>query len=629
MKKKHFKSESKRLMDLMINSIYTHKEIFLREIISNSSDALDKLYFKSLTDTSVGLSADEFVIDIDLDKDNRTITVSDNGIGMTEEELDSNLGTIAKSGSFAFKDESEKTDDIDIIGQFGVGFYSAFMVSDKVTVITKAYGSDKAYKWESEGVDGYRIGECEKDSFGTSVIMHLKPDTEDDDYCKYLDEYTIQSLVKKYSDYIRHPIRMEMTRTVLKEGAEDEYEDVTELTVLNSRIPIWKKSKSEVTDEEYNEFYKEKFYDFEDPIKVIRSSVEGSATYTSLLFIPTHAPYNYYSKDYEKGLSLYSKGVLIMDKCPDLLPDYFSFVKGLVDSEDLSLNISREMLQHDSQLRLISKTVEKKIRTELEKMLRDERENYEKFFESFGVQLKFGVYNDFGMHKDDLKDLLLFKSSYEKKPVTLKEYVERLKEDDKFIYYATGETAEKIEMLPQYDSAVSKGLEVLMLTEYVDEFVIKTLMEYEGKTFVNVCDENFDLSTDEEKKAIEKENEDNSELLGKIKDSLGGKVNDVRFTNKLSGHPVCLTSEGEISLDMEKTINSLPGAQGNKVKATVALDINVEHPVAQKLKDIYADAPDELEKYAKLLYGEACLIAGRSIDDPVEHSKLVCEFMSK
>lgn len=628
MKKKHFKSESKRLMDLMINSIYTHKEIFLREIISNSSDALDKLYFKSLTDTSVGLGADDFVIDIAIDKENRTITVSDNGIGMTEDELDQNLGTIAKSGSFAFKDENEKAEDIDIIGQFGVGFYSAFMVSDKVTVDSKAYGSDKAYRWESEGVDGYRIGECEKASFGTTVTMHLKPDTDDDDYSKYLDEYTIQSLVKKYSDYIRHPIRMEMTKTVLKEGTEDEYEEVAELTTLNSRVPIWKKSKSEVTDEEYNNFYKEKFYDFEDPLKVIHSSVEGNATYKSLLFIPAHAPFNYYTKDYEKGLQLYSKGVLIMDKCADLLPDYYSFVKGLVDSEDLSLNISREMLQHDSQLKLIAKTIEKKIKSELEKMLKNEREKYEQFFKAFGVQIKFGVYNFYGLHKDELKDLLIFTSSYEKKQTTLAEYVERLKEDDKNIYYATGETLEKIEMLPQYEAATGKGLEVLMLTEYVDEFVIKTLMEYGGKTFVNICDEEFDLSSDEEKEAIEKANKDNSEVLEKMKEALGGSVSSVRFTNKLSGHPVCLTSEGAISLDMEKTLNAMPGAGDNKIKATVVLDINIDHPVAAKLKKVYADSPDDLAKYAKLLYSEACLIAGRSIDDPVEHSKLVCDFMS-
>ncbi len=629
MKKKHFKSESKRLMDLMINSIYTHKEIFLREIISNSSDALDKLYFKSLTDTGVGLGADDFVIDIDIDKEGRTITVTDNGIGMTEDELDSNLGTIAKSGSFAFKDENSEAEDIDIIGQFGVGFYSAFMVSDKVTVESKAFGSDKAYKWESEGVDGYRIGESDKQSFGTSVKMHLKPDTDDDDYSKYLDEYTIQSLVKKYSDYIRHPIRMEMKKSVLKEGTEDEYEDVTELTVLNSRIPIWKKTKSEVTDEEYNTFYKEKFYDFEDPLKVIHSSVEGNATYKSLLFIPAHAPYNYYTKDYEKGLQLYSKGVLIMEKCADLLPDYFSFVRGLVDSEDLSLNISREMLQHDSQLKLIAKTVEKKIKNELEKMLKTEREKYEEFFKAFGIQLKFGVYNDFGMHKDDLKDLLIFVSSYEKKFTTLAEYTERLKEDDKNIYYATGETIEKIEMLPQYDAAVNKGLEVLMLTEYVDEFVIKTLMNYSGKTFVNICDEGFDVSSDEEKEEIEKANTDSADILTKMKESLGDKVSSVRFTNKLSGHPVCLTTEGAISLDMEKTLNAMPGAGDNKIKATVVLDININHPVADKIKSVYADCPDDLEKYAKLLYGEACLIAGRSIDDPVEHSKLVCEFMSR
>ena len=628
MKKKHFKSESKRLMDLMINSIYTHKEIFLREIISNSSDALDKLYFKSLTDTNVGLGADEFVITIDLDKDNRTITVTDNGIGMTEDELDSNLGTIAKSGSLAFKDENSEAEDIDIIGQFGVGFYSAFMVSDKVTVDTKAYGSDKAFRWESDGADGYRIGECDKVSFGTSVKMHLKPDTDDEDYSKYLDEYTIRSLVKKYSDYIRHPIKMEVTHSKLKEGTEDEYEEVTELETLNSRIPLWKKSKSEVSDEEYNNFYKEKFYDYEDPLKVIHTSVEGNATYKSLLFIPAHAPFNYYSKEYEKGLQLYSRGVLIMDKCADLLPDHFSFVKGLVDSEDLSLNISREMLQHDRQLKLIAKTVEKKIKSELEKMLNTDRENYEKFFAEFGIQLKFGVYNLYGMNKDELKDLLIFKSSYEKKYVTLKEYVERLKEDDKKIYYACGETAEKIEMLPQYDTAIGKGIEVLMLTDYVDEFVVKTLGEYDGRTFINICDEEFDLGTEEEKKEIEKINEESSDLLKAMKDALGDKVNEVRFTNKLSSHPVCLATEGAISLDMEKTLNAMPGAGPNKVKAKINLEINSAHPVAEKLKTVYSSNPGDIAKYAVLLYGEACLIAGKAVDDPVEHSKLVCEFMS-
>ena len=628
MKKKKFKSESKRLMDLMVNSIYTHKEIFLREIISNASDALDKLYFRSLTDTNVGLNSDAFKITIKLDEDARTITVTDNGCGMTESELDNNLGTIAKSGSFDFKNENEKAEDVDIIGQFGVGFYSAFMVSDYVTVESKAYGADSAYKWESDGIEGYKIGESDKSDFGTSVTMHLREDTEEFKYSDYLDQYKISALVKKYSDYIRHPIVMDFTVSKPVEGKENEFEDVVETRTLNSRIPIWKKNKSEVKDEEYNSFYKEKFYDFEDPLCTIHSSVEGNATYKSLLYIPAHAPFNYYTKDYEKGLQLYSKGVLITDRCADLLPDYFSFVKGLVDSEDLSLNISREMLQHDSQLKLIAKTVEKKIKSELEKMLKNDREKYETFFKNFGTQLKFGCYANYGLDKDKLQDLLLFTSSLEDKAVTLAEYVERLKEDDKNIYYATGETVEKIKMLPQYDAATGKGIEVLMLTEYVDEFVVKTIGEYSGKSFVNICDEEFEIGTDEEKEAMEKENADFADLLTKMKDSLGDSVNSVRFTNKLSNHPVCLTSEGAISLDMEKTLNSMPGAGENKVKATVVLEINSEHPIAEKLKKVFAENPDDIEKYAKLLYGEACLIGGRSIDDPVEHSKLVCEFMS-
>ena len=628
MRTKQFKSESKRLMDLMINSIYTHKEIFLREIISNSSDALDKLYFRSLTDSSVNLGADDFKIRIELDKDARTIKVIDNGCGMTEDELDQNLGTIAKSGSLAFKKENEKTDNVDIIGQFGVGFYSAFMVSDKVTVITKAFGADKAYKWESEGVEGYRIGECEKDDFGTEVTMHLKEDTDDDKYSEYLEQYTITSLIKKYSDYIRHPIVMLCETSQLKEGSEDEYETVMEEKTLNSRIPLWKKSKSEIEEEDYNNFYKEKYYDFENPIKSIHWNVEGNATFSALVFIPSHAPFDYYTKDYEKGLSLYSKGVLITDKCADLLPDYFSFVKGLVDSEDLSLNISREMLQHDNQLKLIAKNIEKKVKSELEKMLNNDRENYEKFFKAFGIQLKFGCYNFYGMNKDQLKDLLLFTSSEDDKYTTLKEYCDRAKENQDKIYYATGETVDKIKMLPQYDAVKEKGFEILCLTEYVDEFVVKTLVNYGEKQFVNICDEELDLGDEEEKKALESENTDNAEMFSEMKKAIGDDVSAVRFTNKLSNHPVCLTTEGAISLDMEKTLNSMPGAEGNKVKATVVLEINHEHPVANKIKALYADDKETLGKYAKLLYSEACLIAGRSIADPVEHSKLVCELMS-
>ncbi|MCQ2440847.1 MAG: molecular chaperone HtpG [Clostridia bacterium] len=628
MRTKQFKSESKKLLDMMINSIYTHKEIFLREIISNASDALDKLYFLSLTDNSVGLKADDFEIRIELDKDNRIIKVIDNGCGMTEDELDKNLGTIAKSGSLDFKSENEKTENVDIIGQFGVGFYSAFMVSDEVTVETKAFGSEQAYRWNSTGASGYTIEPCDKESFGTAVTMHIKDDTDDEKYSEYLDQYKINSLVKKYSDYIRHPIRMEFTTKEPVEGKENEYKDVTEIRTLNSMIPLWKKGKTEIKDEEYNNFYKEKFYDYEDPAKVIHTSTEGQATYHALMFIPKHAPFDYYTKEYEKGLQLYSKGVLIMDKCADLLPDYFSFVKGLVDSEDLSLNISREMLQHDGQLKLIAKTIEKKIKSELEKMLKNEREAYEEFFKAFGIQLKFGVYNGYGMNKDVLKDLLLFTSSVDKKFVTLKEYTERMKEGQDTVYYACGETVEKIEMLPQCDAVKDKGFEILYLTENVDEFAIKMLMDYDGKKFVNVCDEDLNLDSEEEKKALESENEQSKDMFEEMKKALGESVNAVRFTGKLKNHPVCLTSEGGISLEMEKTLNSMPGAN-EKVKAQLVLEINAEHPVAEKLKTLYKDDKETLNKYAKLLYAEACLIGGRSVEDPVEHSRLICELMTK
>lgn len=630
MRTKQFKSESKRLMDMMINSIYTHKEIFLREIISNASDALDKLYFRSLTDSSVGLGSEDFVIRIELDEENRLIRVIDNGCGMTEDELDANLGTIAKSGSLAFKNENEKAENVDIIGQFGVGFYSAFMVSDKVTVETKAFGSDEAFIWESEGADGYKIGPCEKADFGTTVTMHIKEDTEDEKYGEFLDQYRISALVKKYSDYIRHPIKMEFTVTKPVEGGEEgEYEEEKEIRTLNSRIPLWKKNRSEIKEEEYNAFYKEKFYDFEDPAKVIHTSVEGQATYHALMFIPSRPPFDYYTKDYEKGLQLYSKGVLIMEKCADLLPDYFSFVKGLVDSEDLSLNISREMLQHDGQLKLIAKTIEKKIKSELEKMLANDRETYEKFYKNFGIQLKFGVYNGYGVHKDTLKDLLLFTSSNEKKFTTLKEYKERMPEDQKAIYYACGDTADKIEMLPQCDAVKAKGFEILYLTDYVDEFALKMLGEYDGSSFMNICDEQLDIDSDEEKKELETENADAEEMFKAMKDAIGDAVSSVRFTGKLNNHPVCLTTEGGISLEMEKTLNSMPGAEQNKVKAQIVLEINSKHPVAEKLKALYSEDKDTLSKYAKLLYGEACLIGGKPIDDPAEHSRLICELMVK
>lgn len=625
---KQFKSESKRLMDMMINSIYTHKEIFLREIISNASDAIDKLYFRSLTDQSVGINAGDFEITIKLDKQNRTILVSDNGCGMSEEELDKNLGTIAKSGSLAFKNENEKTENVDIIGQFGVGFYSAFMVSDKVVVESLAFGADKAYRWSSSGAEGYTIEPCDKDTVGTTVTMHIKEDNGDEKYSEYLDQYKISELIKKYSDYIRHPIKMAFETKKAVEGKEGEFEDVTEIRTLNSMIPLWKKKKSEVKDEDYNNFYKEKFFDFEDPAKIIHTSTEGQATFNALMFIPARTPFDYYTKDYEKGLQLYSRGVLIMDKCADLLPDYFSFVKGLVDSEDLSLNISREMLQHDGQLKLIAKTLEKKIKTELEKMLKNEREAYEKFFKSFGVQLKFGIYNGYGMNKDLLKDLLIFVSSSEKKYVTLKEYKERMKDTQNDIYYACGETVEKIEMLPQCDSVKEKGFEVLYLTENVDEFALKMMADYDGKKFVNICDEQFDLESEDEKKALEQKNIDNKEMFEEIKNAIGDSVNAVRFTSKLKNHPVCLTSEGGISLEMEKTLNSMPGNEQG-IKAQIVLEINAEHPIGEKLISLYKDDKETLKKYSKLLYDEACLIGGRSLNDPAEHSRLVSELMIK
>ena len=630
MSKKQFKSESKKLMDMMINSIYTHKEIFLRELISNASDALDKLYFRSLTDNAVGIAPEDFEIRLEIDKDARTLKVIDNGCGMTEEELDKNLGTIAKSGSFAFKQEN-----VDIIGQFGVGFYSAFMVSDKVTVESRAYGADKAFCWTSEGADGYTVEPCDKETVGTVVTLHIKENEGDDNYDEFLDQYRISALVKKYSDYIRHPIKMEFTtkEPVKSEDGDDkkehEYKDVTEIRTLNSMIPIWKKQKSEIKPEDYNSFYKEKFYDYEDPARVIHTKTEGQATYSALLFIPKHPPFDYYTKEYEKGLQLYSKGVLIMDKCADLLPDYFSFVKGLVDSEDLSLNISRETLQHDGQLKLIAKTLEKKIKSELEKMLKNEREAYEEFFKAFGIQLKFGIYNDYGMHKDQLKDLLIFRSSAEKKYVTLKEYVSRMKEGQNAVYYACGETDEKIDMLPQADAVKDKGYEILYLTENVDEFAVKMMGEYDGKKFVNICDDNLNLDSEDEKKALQEENDAAKDMFEAMKESIGDKVNAVRFTNKLKNHPVCLTSEGGISLEMEKVLNSMPGTEQNKVKAQLVLEINAAHPIAEKLKKLFESDKDTLSKYSKLLYGEACLIGGKTVPDPAEHSALVCELMTK
>ena len=620
--KKQFKAESKKLLDMMINSIYTHKEIFLRELISNASDAVDKLYFRSLTDDSVNLSKDDFKIIITPDKDAGTLTIEDNGCGMTAEELENNLGTIAKSGSLDFKKNMDEKSDVEIIGQFGVGFYSAFMVADKVTVLSKAFGEEKANLWVSEGADGYTIEEAEKETAGTVITLYFKEDTEEDNYSDYLDTYRLTAIVKKYSDYIRYPVMMDVTTTKPSEDKEGEYEQVTETRTLNSMIPLWRKNKSEITEEEYNSFYSDKFYDFEKPAKVIHSKVEGQATYDALLYIPKRAPYDYYTKNFEKGLALYSNGVLIMDKCPDLLPDYFSFVKGLVDSADLSLNISREVLQHDYQLRLIAKTVEKKIKQELTTMLRKDRETYEEFFKAFGAQLKYGLYENYGANKETLQDLLMFVSSYEDKFATLSEYVERMKEGQENIYYACGETKSKIDMLPQVEAVKDKGFEILYFTENVDEFAIQMLMKYEDKGFVNVCADKLDLDTDEEKEALKKENDDAKDMLTKMKAYLGDSVKEVRFTNALKNHVSCLTSEGMLSTEMEKVLNAMPGAQG--IKAETVLEINASHPVAARLKCI---DDEKLKKYTKLLYMQARLIGGLSIEDPAEFCTLVSELM--
>ena len=625
MAKKQFKAESKKLMDMMINSIYTHKDIFLRELISNASDALDKRYYHALSLGESGTARDGYTIKIDIDKEKRTLTITDNGCGMTAEELENNLGTIAKSGSLDFKSGVEKGSEVEIIGQFGVGFYSAFMVSDKVSVLSKAQGSDVANLWESSGVDGYTVTEAVKDEAGTIITLYIKENTEQENYDKYLEQFTVQEIVSKYSDYIRYPIMLDMERTELKEGTENEYETVTEATQLNSMVPLWRKNKNEITAEEYADFYKSKFYDYEEPLKTVHSKTEGQVSYDALLFIPKHPPFDYYTKDYKKGLSLYTNGVVIMEKCEELLPDYLSFVMGLVDSADLTLNISRETLQHDHLLKVIAKNLEKKIKSELEKMLKSDRENYEKFFSAFGVQLKYGLYADYGVNKDTLKDLILFNSSFEKKPVTLKEYVSRMNEEQKTIYYACGETIDKIELLPQTDAVKSKGFEVLYLTDDVDEFALKMLFEYEGKSFTNICAGNLDLDSETEKEELKRENEDNSEMLTFLKDSLAGAVSAVRFTNKLKNHPVCLTSEGMMSLEMEKVLSNMPGAEG--ARATVVLEINKEHKIADTLKALYTEDKEKASKYAKILYAQSCLIAGKSIDNPTEYCDLVCELM--
>ncbi len=636
METKQFKAESKRLLEMMINSIYTHKEIFLRELISNASDAIDKLYFKSLTDDKVGLNKSDFAIWLEPDKDKKTLTISDNGIGMTAEDLENNLGTIAQSGSLAFKSENELGDDVNIIGQFGVGFYSAFMVAKKVTVISKAYGSDKAYKWVSNGVDGYTIEETdETDKTGTKIILEIKDDNDDENYSQYLETFALENLVKKYSDYISFPIKMMVENTVPKAGTEDsenpEYEKVMEERTLNSMVPIWRKNKNELKDEDYDTFYREKFYDYTKPLLHIHSKSESVPAYSTLLYIPAKAPYDYYSKNFEKGLQLYSNGVMIMDKCGELLPDYFSFVKGIVDSEDLSLNISREMLQHDRQLKTIAKGIERNIKNELNKMLKNDRENYEKFFKAFGRQLKYGIYSDmFGEKKKLLQDLLLFYSSTEKKLTTLEEYVTRMKEEQKFIYYAVGETNERIESLPQIEAVKEKGYEILYLTEDVDEFCIKAMTDYNEKPFKSVSESDLGLETEEEKKQTEEkvkeQTEENKDLFTEMTDALNGEIKSVRISTKLKTHPVCISTDGQISLEMEKLINAMPNDQ--KIKAEKVLEINPSHPIFETLRKLHADGDkDKIAKYAKMLYGQALMIEGMPIADPVEFSNLICELM--
>lgn len=624
---KQFKAESKRLLDLMINSIYTNKEIFLRELVSNASDAIDKLYYESLTNKDLDVKKEDLKINIELDKEKRTITISDNGCGMDENELENNLGTIAKSGSLNFKKENEKKEDIEIIGQFGVGFYSAFMVSDEVTVYSKKYNSDQAYMWKSKGAEGYTIEKCDKADVGTKIVLNIKPDTEEEKYSEFLEEYKIKEMIKKYSDYIRYPIQMLCSEEKLKEDSKTEYETVKELKTLNSMVPIWKKPKTKVTQEEYESFYREKFNDYEKPVKVIHSSVEGTCSYNTLLYIPSHEPYDYYTPNFKKGLQLYSNGVLIMEKCEELLPDYYCFVNGLVDSPDLSLNISREILQHDRQLKIIAKSLEKKINTELKNLLKEDRENYEKFFTAFGRQLKYGTYSDFGMNKENLQDLLLFYSSLTKKQSTLDEYVQRMKEEQKAIYYACGETVEKIDMLPQVEKVKEKGYEIFYATDSIDEFVFQTMIEYNGKSFKNVSSDDLDLDTAEEKEAIQKENEENKDLLNIMKETLKDEVQEVKFTNRLKNHPVCLTTEGGISIEMEKVINNMPADQ--KVKAKIVLEINDSHPISNKLKELYNTDKEELKNYTKILFATSKLIEGLSVENPTEISNLICDAISK
>ncbi|EHK2345946.1 molecular chaperone HtpG [Clostridium perfringens] len=622
MEKREFKAESKRLLDIVINSIYTNREIFLRELISNASDAIDKVYYKTLGDSSLTFNKDDYYIKIKPNKEERTLTISDKGIGMTEKELDENLGVIAKSGSLQFKKENEIKDGFDIIGQFGVGFYSGFLVADKITVITKAFGADKAYKWESDGVDGYTISEAEKDSFGTDIILHLKANDEDENYDEFLEEYKLKSLIKKYSDFIRYPIKLDVTKSRVKEGTENEHEEYVEEETVNSMVPLWRRNKNELTDDDYNNFYVEKRFGFDKPLRHMHISVDGMISYNSILYIPENIPYDYYTKEYEKGLELYSNGVLIMEKCSELLPDYFGFVKGIVDSQDLSLNISREMLQHDRQLSRIAKNIKTKIKNELESMMKNDRESYEKFYKSFGRQLKYGVYDDFGMNKDELKDLLMFYSSKEKKMVSLAEYVERMAEDQKYIYYAVGESNERIEKMPQTEMVLDKGYEILYFTEDVDEFAIKMLMNYKEKEFKSVSSGDLGIESEEENK---KENEENKGIFEAMKDALGEKISAVKASSRLKNYPVCLSSEGEVSIEMEKILSAMPNNQG--VKAQKVLEVNTNHEVFNSLKDALENDKDKFNLYTKLLYNQALLVEGLSIEDPVDFTNDICKLM--
>lgn len=611
---KQFKTESKRILDLMINSIYTNKEIFLRELVSNASDAIDKLKFISLTDSNVN---SDFKISLSVDKENRTLTIEDNGIGMTEKDLEKNLGTIAESGTLAFKKENSGKTDNELIGQFGVGFYSAFMVADKIEVYTKAYGEEKAYKWESAGVEGYSIVETEKDGYGSKIVLTLKADTDDYKYSDYLEEYKISSLIKQYSDYIRYPIEMLVTRSKKKEGSPDdkpEYEQVKELETLNSMVPLWKKQKSEVTDDNLKEFYKNEFHDYTDPLKSVYAKIEGTVTYDTLLFVPSRAPYDYYSKDYKKGVKLYCNGVMIMEKCEELLPDYFGFIKGIVDSSDLSLNISREILQQDRQVKAIATSLEKKISSELKKMMETDRENYEKMFAEFGLSIKFGVYAGFGMNKDKLKDFLMFYSSRKEKLVTLKEYVDGMIDGQDKIYYACGESYEKINSLPQIEKVKDKGYEVLYFKDGVDEFIAKILLDFDGKKFVSVSEADFSLDTDDEKKEIEQKAEENKDLLTAIKEALGDKVKEVKLTAKLKTYPVCLTAAGDISIEMEKVFNSMPNADG-KMKAEKILEISSTHAILDTMKKAFDQDKDSVKKYATVLYEQARLLEGLGVEN--------------